>query len=99
MSLVVSGFVAMRRFYPCLLTSELEALDLSRSRLRKLVEELDPPRILVGRELGLHVLLEGDFQLLISDSVLFENDVSLGLDELRFVLRAHDRSFEHGLVA
>src|SRR6266853_3727892 len=70
---------------PSLLAAQFEPLDLSRRRLRQFWEELDPARILVGRELVLDVLLERGLQRVASRVALLEDDEGFRLDELVLV--------------
>src|SRR5438874_13668453 len=78
-----SGYLALHLF------PQLEPLDLPRRRLRQLVHEGDPPRILVGREALLHELL----QLLRGRlGALLQHHERLGFVELLIVgVRDHRR--------
>src|SRR5205823_7437613 len=78
---------------------ELEALDLAGRRLGQLADELDPARVLVGRDLVLHERLELAGQRVPGLPRLLEDDEGLGLDEPVGVLLADHRRFEHRGVA
>src|SRR3990170_3084271 len=65
-----------------LLRTQLEPLDLPGRRLRQLVRELDPARVLVRRKLLLHVGLQ---LVLARPGAGLEHDVGLGLHQLLLV--------------
>src|SRR5882672_7841911 len=77
---------------------QLEPLYLPCRGLRQLGEELDPARVLVGRELVLDVPLQLGLQGVACGIALLENDKGFGLDELALVFGADHRRFEHGFM-
>src|SRR2546429_8368366 len=81
------------------LSAKLESLDLAGRRLGQFVDELDPARILVGREPVLDVLLHGRFEGFARRPAFFEHDERLRLDQAVVVLMADHRGFEYCLVA
>src|SRR5258708_3057392 len=83
---------------PSPLTPQFEPLDLSRRRLRQLGEELDPARILVGRELVLDVLLEPGLQRAASPLALLGDDEAFRFEDLVLVLGADYRGCEAWVV-
>src|SRR2546425_11978350 len=73
---------------------QLESLNLAGGRLGQLREELDPPRVLVGRELCLDVLLQRGLQRVARRMTRLQHDKSLGLYQLVFVLGTNHRGFQ-----
>src|SRR5262245_8091894 len=69
-------------------SAKLEPLNLARRRLGKLRDELDPARILVGRELVLHEALELGLEAGRGGRAVLKDDEGLGLDQAVRVLVA-----------
>src|SRR6185295_9588243 len=73
---------------------QLEALYLTCGRLGELVDELDPARVLVRREVRLHVLAQLLGELSRRRPAALQHDVRLRLDELFLVGAADHRRLE-----
>src|SRR5512139_272798 len=88
-----------RRAFPgsdCGSRAQLETLDFTRSRLRQLVDELDPARILVRRELRLDVRAELLRERIRTRLPAFQHDIGDRLRQVLVVLLADYRGLEHG---
>src|SRR5262245_6044409 len=81
------------------LRTQPETLNLAGCRLRQVAAKLDPARVLVGRELGLAMLLQRQHQLITSAVRRLEHDESLRLDQRLLVRPRHHGCFEHIRVA
>src|SRR6266545_5995026 len=80
-------------------SAQLEALNLAGRCLGQRGDELDPARVLVGRELVLHEALELLLERRRGDVAVLEDDEGLGLDEAARVLVPDNGGFEHRRVA
>src|SRR5919197_1693359 len=76
------------------LGAELEALDLAGCGLRQLAHELDPARVLVGRDLVFHERFQVVGQARCVRRRLLEDDERLGLDQAVRVLLADHGGLE-----
>ena len=77
---------------------QLEPLDLSRSRFRQLLDELDSARAFVVRHAIFDECLELVGKLLGDTRGRLQHDVGHRPRQIVFVLVRHDSSFEHGMV-
>src|SRR6266550_8797092 len=69
---------------------ELEPLDLARRGLRQLVDEVDPARVLIRRDPGLHEQLELVGERVARSLALLQENERTGLGELVLVFGADD---------